>query len=108
MYGDHIRYAIDLDTGLVVSQLGNEYAWPIMDYEGIGKDGDYTGPIEYNLEKLSQHETWNQALYPTKRIPTDVKNVHRAFWGLPPVKPIANETLVLERYWKRHGKRVFG
>lgn len=105
-----ITYAVDRDSGEVVSHFGDAYAWPILDYEAIGKDGDYNAPFEYNLAKLDQRTVGRGAayLYWTKRIPTEVKNLHRAFWGLPAVKPIANEEAVIERYWKRHARAVFG
>ena len=103
-----IQYAVDRDSGGVVSQVGSEYAWPILDYEAIGQGGDFTGPMQYNLEKIDRYRAGRVYLHFTKRVPTEVKNIHRAFWGMPAVKPIPNEAALLERYWKRHSKAVFG
>lgn len=103
---NQIRYAIDYATGEVVSRLGDEYAWPILDYEAIGRDGDYQAPLTFDLRRVPIREAYGNPLYHTKRIPTGIKNAHRAFWGLPPVKPIPNEEAILDRYWKRHASAL--
>jgi hypothetical protein len=81
-----IQYAIHKDDGLVISRVGNEVAWPVLEYEKIGAGGDFTQPLTYTLEKFPvltiRGGDW-QRLRWTKKIPRDIKNLHRAFWGLP-------------------------
>ena len=105
-----IRYAVDRDSGEVVSRVGREFAWPILDFEAIGKNGDFTAPFEYNLEKIDGPEAHYAArsLFYTRHVPTVVKNLHRAFWGMAPVAEPPGEAESLERYWKRHERAVFG
>lgn len=83
-----IRFAFNRQDGHVVSRVGNDVAWPILDYEAIGKNGDYTQPFQYNLGKINVHQIgkeWN-ALYWTRYIPTEMKNLHRKYWGMKPLK----------------------
>jgi hypothetical protein len=83
-----ITYAIHKDDGVVISKVGHEVAWPVLDFVAIGKDGDFSKPLTYNLEKmetLSIGHEW-QRLKWTKKIPTEIKNVHRKFWGFKPLK----------------------
>ncbi len=79
-----ITYAIHKDDGLVISRVGSEIAWPVLDYERIGEGGDFTGPLLYHLEKmpiLSVPGTEWQRLRWTKKVPVQLKNRHRTFWG---------------------------
>lgn len=81
-----IRYAIHRDEGTVISQVGDAVAWPVLDYEQIGQDGDFTQPFTYTLERcpvLSVGAEWRRLRW-TRKIPVELKNVHRAFWGMPP------------------------
>ena len=81
-------YAINKEDGFVVSRVGNEVAWPVLHYDRIGRDGDFTGPTEYELEKmpvLSLASCWSQLKW-TKKIPTRIKNLHRTFWGFKSLK----------------------
>jgi hypothetical protein len=78
-----IRYAIDLDTGQVVSQVGDEYAWPILDFEHMCPENNFE--TRYHLEKLSWDATIRSHLLRTRKIPIEVKNFHRKFWNLPPI-----------------------
>ncbi len=79
-----ITYANHKDDGLVISRVGSEIAWPVLDYERIGEGGDFTGPLLYHLEKmpiLSVPGTEWQRLRWTKKVPVQLKNRHRTFWG---------------------------
>lgn len=82
-----IRYAVDLD-GIVISRVGSEIAHPVLDYEAIGQNGDFQGPMNYYLERmnvLSIHpSTWRTWKW-TKKIPQRLKNKHRKFWGMKPL-----------------------
>lgn len=98
--GKRITYAVHQFDGIVISRVGNELAWPILDYQAIGEGGDFTKPFKYNLEKMPVLRTstydWSR-LHWTKKIPVPLKNLHRAFWGMPPLKvpaatPLFEET----------------
>jgi hypothetical protein len=75
-----IMYAIDCDTGMVVSRIGDKYAWPILDYEGMTPDNSFK--TEYYLEAVSIFDVPRANLKYTRKIPLEVKNFHRAFWGM--------------------------
>jgi hypothetical protein len=79
-----ITYAISKDDGMVYSRVGKEIAYPVLQYEKIGEGGDFTQPFEYQLEKsdvLSLAYYWPRLKW-TKKIPVDIKNLHRSFWGM--------------------------
>lgn len=84
-----ITYAYHKDDGLVISRVGNEIAHPVLEYEKIGQNGDFRGPIEYKLEKMPVTvlggSVWDQYVW-TKKIPMWLKNRHRRFWGFKPLK----------------------
>ena len=90
----YLTFMIEKATGFVYSVMcasgySHEFACPVMDFEGIGKDGDYTKPIKYDLQKFPLNESgirWWQDFIHTKKIPIDLKNKHRIFWGMKPVK----------------------
>ena len=45
-----IQYAVDLETGLVLSRVGSELAVPMLDYAGMKPENNFA--LEYNLEKM--------------------------------------------------------
>lgn len=82
-YKMRITYAIDQDTGLVVSRVESELAWPILAYDNMLPENGYA--MNYYLEKMSVFAAAGTAwamLKWTKKISIDIKNVHRAFWGM--------------------------
>lgn len=85
-----IRYGIDTDTGLVVSRVGNEVAWPVLDYEAIGQGGDgfapgdFHGPARYELQKFPIGHG-DASVRWTRHVPFEAMTEHRAFWGFPPI-----------------------
>jgi len=82
-----IQYAIDSDTGLVISRVGNEFAWPVLDYGNMRPENDY--PINCRLEKMAVSRIAGRywiGLKWTKKIPKEIKNIHREFWGFPLLK----------------------
>jgi len=83
----NITYAIDLETGLVVSRVGSELAWPILDYEGMLPENNYA--MNYCLEKISVSSVagyyWSLLKW-TRKIPLEIKNIHRRFWGFKELK----------------------
>ena len=91
-----ILYSIDRDTGMVWSQMvnnGRTEGWciPVYQFGDFGDDGDFTGPIPVKLEKFSHNDVTisRPSLIHTRKIPTELKNRHRGFWGMKPLKPTA-------------------
>ena len=91
-----IQYAVDEYTGMVWSKVGEEFAIPILDYEGMKPENSFE--TKYNLEKVARDtvsQPWHTLRW-TKKIPLDIRNRHRAFWGMKPIKPNPkNHKLVL-------------
>lgn len=84
---ERITYAIDTDTGLAVSRQGDCFAWPILDYEGMTPDNGFAA--NYYLEKIPVLSVAGRVLAGlqwTRKIPMEVKNLHRVFWGMAPLK----------------------
>lgn len=79
-----IMYAVDLDTAQIVSRIGSQYAWPILDFEGMKPENNFQA--NYYLEKISIHDAHGTRLHHTRKIPIEAKNFHRAFWGMKPLK----------------------
>jgi hypothetical protein len=79
-----IQYAIDLDTGMVWSQVGNELAIPILDFAGMKPENNWE--MKYNLGKFQSASISGAELVHTRKIPVKIKNAHRAFWGMKPLK----------------------
>ncbi len=83
-----ITYAVD-ENGTVYSRMGSVLAIPVLLYNFIGKDGDFTKPLEFQLEKVEIKDLSTTVFFSliwTKKIPTQIKNKHRKFWGLSPLK----------------------
>lgn len=92
----NIQYAFHKEDGTVMSRVGSEIAFPVLDYVGIGqggiqqdsgveyRKGDFNGPMNWALEKadvMTIGRDW--PLYKwTKKIHTSLKNRHRKFWGM--------------------------
>lgn len=84
-----IQYAIDQDTGLVWSRVGDEVAFPECQYIEAGPNNCFD--LRYKLEKDTVLRTLPHAnLKWTKKIPVKIKNVHRKFWGMKPVQVIVH------------------
>lgn len=82
-----IQYATNTSTGLVVSRVGSELAWPMLRYDDMSNENNYT--IKYQLEKISVFSitvrSW-LGLKWTRKIPKAIKNTHRMFWGFSLLK----------------------
>ena len=78
-----IQYAIDRETGLIVSRVGSELAWPILGYDSMKPENNYR--MGYYLEKMDvldvAGQTWSMLKW-TRKIPIALKNLHRTFWGM--------------------------
>ena len=75
-----IQYAIDLDTNLVISRVQSEVLIPILDFEEMNPNNNFQ--LTYILEKCSIYDTIGLALKWTKKIPIEIKNIHRKAWGM--------------------------
>jgi hypothetical protein len=81
-----IQYAIDSETGLVWSRVGDACAVPVLDFEGMKPENKYE--MAYDLKKIPVLQIaggWHYLKW-TRKIPTKVKNFHRAFWGMKPLR----------------------
>lgn len=79
-----ITYAIDKGTGFVVSRVGSEVAYPVLDYEGMTPANNFTP--RYYLETMSVYalQPWDNYRW-TRKIPAELKNRHRIFWKMRPL-----------------------
>ena len=79
-----IQYMIDNETGTVFSQVKNEVAVPVLDFEGMQPENKWK--MNYNLEKFSAFDIYPHcSLTHTRKIPVACKNIHRKFWGMKPL-----------------------
>lgn len=83
-----ITYAISPNGGLVYSRVDSEVAIPVYQFDEFGKDGDFSGPIPMKLERFPVFSLdgaeWNGLKW-TRKIPVEIKNRHRKFWGMKPL-----------------------
>lgn len=80
-----IQYMIEKETGVVYSRVGSEVAVPVLDWDNMKPENNFK--TNYNLEKFNVFDIGPFCQYiKTKKIPTKLKNVHRAFWGMKPIR----------------------
>ena len=84
----NITYAIHKYDGYIVSRVGSDVAFPVLDYAAMNQSDGYQ--IHYRLEKMSVYSISNEwdCLKWTKKIPIEIKNKHREFWGMKPLKQV--------------------
>lgn len=77
-----IQYGLDTNSGLVVSRVGGEVAVPILDWDAMTPSNGFA--MTYYLERCPVFSlagrAWD-AIKWTRKLPAEVKNLHRAFWG---------------------------
>ena len=81
-----IQYAIDKYDGHVISRVGSAVAMPILQYKKMTMANLFAKT--YRLEKvnvLSLSQVWEDYKW-TRKIPLKIKNIHRKFWNMPPLK----------------------
>jgi hypothetical protein len=79
-----IQYAVNSE-GHVYSRVGSEVVVPVLDYEKIGEGGDFNQPLTYTLESFPVFALAGReynSLRWTRKIPLEIKNHHRQFWGM--------------------------
>ena len=81
-----ITYMIEPSTGAVFSRVGSEVAIPVLDFEGMKPENNYE--TIYNLEKFDAISVARDLanVIHTRKIPVEIKNDHRKFWGMKPLK----------------------
>lgn len=81
-----ITYAIHAESGHIYSRVGNEVALPVLEFDKMGPENNFAAT--YHLESFPVfdliHE-WHLLTW-TKKIPLELKNRHREFWGMPKLK----------------------
>lgn len=80
-----ITYAIDKYTGLVFSQVGHEMAVPVLDFDYMKPGNNFE--TRYTLQTVPVLAAHIGTLFKfTRKIPNAVKNIHREYWGMKPLK----------------------
>ncbi len=77
-----IRYGIDRNTRTVVSQVGREIAFSVLDYENMTPDNNFNGQYFLQKESVLSMAWYMPNIKWTKQIPLSEKNRHRKFWGM--------------------------
>ena len=82
-----IQYAINTETGLVWSRVGSEIAYPVLAFDKMTPENNFTAPLilEKALLLNMTGRVW-EGLKWTNKIPRANKNEHRMFWGFPILK----------------------
>ena len=81
-----IQYAVNTEDGTVISRVGSEIALPVLQYGKMQPKNNFN--TEYELEKIDVihlSRCWNEYKW-TRKIPLNVKNMHRKFWGMSELK----------------------
>jgi len=81
-----ITYAYDTETGVVISRVGSQVAIPVLQYADMKPENNFQ--TNYELEKISVFAIasyWDNYKW-TKKVPVNVKNQHRKFWGMKELK----------------------
>lgn len=80
-----IQYAVDAESGMVISRIGSEIAVSVLQYDKMLPENNFQ--TQYELEKMDViaiAPCWNHYKW-TRKIPIDLKNLHRQFWGMKPL-----------------------
>ncbi len=83
-----IQYGIDTETGMVISRKGSEIALPVLQFDKMLPENNFQTVYELKkMDVIALAHSWYQYRW-TKKIPTEIKNKHRQFWGLKPLKSV--------------------
>ena len=85
MFAQRITFAVELDTGLVYSRVGDRVAVPVPMQNCLRLRG--AAEPQYSLECFPIYAIRNKwaGLRSTQKIPVSIQNYHREFWRLPKV-----------------------
>ena len=80
-----ISYMIDPLTNGVWSRVGSEIAIPVLQFSEMTPENSYA--TKYKLEKFNAVTIAYHIkdTIRTKKVPKEIKNGHRAFWGMKPI-----------------------
>ena len=81
-----ITYMIEQNMGQVWSRVASEVAIPVLDWDNMTPENNYA--TNYQLHKFNVFDVAKDvgnAIH-TRKIPIDVKNRHRKFWGMKELK----------------------
>ena len=82
-----ITYGIDLDTEQVISRVGEEVSIPILIWESEDGGIELKYETKYVFEKHNIFDALpHMSIKWTKKINKNIKNAHREFWGMKPIK----------------------
>lgn len=79
-----IIYCVDRDTGLVVSKLGADYAWPVLDFAGMNPEDGFR--THYNLEIILGADVERNGyaaslgIIAATHVSPELRLAHQAFW----------------------------
>ena len=82
----NIQYAFETETGMVISRVGSEVCIPVLQFHKMLPEDNFQ--TIYELEKMDViviSHCCNQYKW-TRKIPQNIKNEHRQFWGLKLLK----------------------
>jgi hypothetical protein len=81
-----IRYGIDRETGLVWSRMGSQVALPVLQYDQMVPDDNFKTKYELKFDVIQLVGSAYNAVKWTRKIPSQIKNRHREFWGMRPLE----------------------
>ena len=81
-----IQFAIDPETKFPVSRLGDEVAFVELSYAAMTPKNGYQQSYKLSKAPIFEVVNWFNGLISTKKIDKSIKNAHREFWGLKPLK----------------------
>ncbi len=105
-----IMYAINTETGHIISRVDSDVAIPVLQYGDMQPENNFTPT--YKLEKMPVFAIAGEyGMYKwTRKVPLYMKNKHREFWGMKPLKRRANShemTVLWEKCRFKHGGHIF-
>lgn len=81
-----IQYAIETNTGMVVSRVEDKIYHPVLDFDGMKPENNWE--IKYYFEEMPVTVLFGVYHYYkwTRKIPNKIKNFHRKHWGFKLLK----------------------
>lgn len=85
MHQRRITYLVEGESGAVYSRVGDEVAIPVLLWDKMTPANCFEP--SYRLEKFKVLVVADSLvnLLRTRKIPVEIKNIHRRFWGMRPL-----------------------
>ena len=82
----NIQYAIEMETGLIISKVDRRIYHPVLDFDGMKPENNWR--MVYNYEEMSFEVLFGVYHYYkwTRKIPKEIKNFHRKYWRFKELK----------------------